>query len=199
LIKEHNKTPSKIFPSTSITGATLVGPMQIKRGPIEVYQKDLSSNVIELIAYDKNDSHPILGYVVFVMIQNNSKLWMAKQAQSNVRHENLLYNLILFIKKKMAIDVISDIDMTDNGERAWQKMAQNPSLGVKLYNIRQNKKYDLNDPSATKPELDTGQNGHPIEWFYIIEQYFDPYIGEAQYCMGICPHYYEDINIPDQF
>lgn len=194
LIKEHNKIDPIHFITPRLDGGKDIGTISTKDFiNVSVYQVK-EGPAVQLIVHDGNN---IIGFASFVEIPKKPKLWMAKNAQSNYPGQNLLYNLILFLKTRTRRHVISDYEMTESGEKAWQAMVRNPSLHAKIYNMKQNKTYNLNDPNIVKPEDDINSTYTDAQWYYIIESKLNPYLGETYYPSIIQPYYYKDLDIPD--
>jgi len=197
---EHVIVPGLTFDKPRLTDGEELGKISLNMGSIvKVYVKT-HNNIIQIIAHQDDE---ILGFLTLVTVPDRKNLAMAKNAQSYVQGKNLLLNLILWAKRQYHVRIISDYEMTTAGERAWQSMARNAQLDVKIYNFDQDRLYDQNDQNAVRPEQHAPSDTNDTTWFYIIENQTASKFGlrEGSYSVTslLQPFYYADASIPDAF
>lgn len=128
---------------------------------------------------------------------------MAKNAQSYVKGENVALNLLIWARRHLDLRIISDYEMTEAGERAWQAMCGSPQLSVKIYNFDEDKIYPLDDPEAARPEADTPASWEDTKWFYIIESQQPNKWGLNEHTYGpgslLVPYHYADTQMPESW
>ena len=166
LIGEHNILPSQHFPKPVLIGGQDVGHINLKNGTTaDVYQKDDPASIF-LIAHQGNQ---ILGFLGLMHISSRKNMVMAKNAQSYLQGENIFLNLLMFARHRLGLRIISDYEMSPDGETALLKLVNRPALGWKIYNFDQDQTYSLTDPGAVKPENDSNVNPEMIQWYYLLE------------------------------
>ncbi|CAB4122408.1 hypothetical protein UFOVP29_17 [uncultured Caudovirales phage] len=199
-IIEHVIVPDQTFDIPSLENGHDQGTINLNMGSqVFVYVKT-HGNICQMIAHSGSE---IFGFLTLVIVPNRQNLAMAKNAESYVKGKHLLLNLILWAKRQHNLRIISDYELTRDGEKAWQAMAKNIQLNVKIYNFDQDRVYDQNDPSIVRPEQDVADDPNDITWFYIIEHQNKSKFGLNESSYGatsiLQPMHYADDSIPDSF
>lgn len=167
-IDEHNRIGTVNFPAPILANGQDIAKIPLDSNyTADVYQITDQFGNIMLIAHNDNN---IIGFIGLLKIPNRPAMFMVKNAKSYMRGKKLTLNLMLFARHYFDIALISDYEVSIDGEHSLLSMVKNTANGFKIYNFDQDKIYDLDDPAVIKPEHDNNSDPNKINWFYILKE-----------------------------
>ena len=158
--------PPQHFPKPHLVDGEDVGQILLKNGSsADVYRRDDEAGIF-LIAHQ---GPTVVGFLGLLHIPTRPNLVMAKNTQSYLQGQHIFLNLLQFARHKLGYRIISDYEMTTDGEGALLSLVNKTNLGWQIYDFDSDQTYSLNDTRAVKPETDQNPGPDQMRWFYLLE------------------------------
>ena len=185
IFDEYQIIPNPKFTMPNFSKGKNVGNINTGAGPLEVW-KIIVNNEINYAAIDpkKGPKKPVayLGFIV------GTGLIMAKNALTNpaYKRKSIISELFLFVNQIEKHKILSDIQLTIEGEALWNSLIQSNKFNAKILYSPTSELFDLSDVGNAKtsdgeivqsPKNDTfagvydSNTGNGQRFFYLLENH----------------------------
>jgi hypothetical protein len=167
-------------------GSKKVGAIDIKLGKYEVRRLD-KPNYSYFFVIDKTTKKPIAFTLLKMM---NAPYGMPRNAYSTIKNQGIMTALFHFIVREQGIKLLSDFEMTRDGEKLWRSIIARRLLNVSIIDLIGGEQYSFDDVGLSKttdgeivrlPEKDdrpiptniTGDNADKKQRFMYLAEKFE--------------------------
>ena len=149
--EEIKFTPPDPLPKLDNT-AELLGELSCKIGKLPVYKINDNSGYTTFIVVDKNNK--TLAFLDLCVI--HSPYAQVKNAYCNLPNNGIMTGLYIFMVRHEHFKLISDYNMSIDGEQLWNAIIKKNLLNVRVLDLETGKKYSLEDASKQNIKTNDG-------------------------------------------